>query len=397
MLVRYLKEIDRPDFLPFPFEVIVTDNASNDDGYQALDDFKPAHYAFEFRRRPRNIGALPNFLGCLRLARGVLCTYIGDDDRLIPTALAETVRAMQANPAIVATFAVYDEIDLVTGKITMRPERFPEAIVTSADAADMVRQFRDRRLIPEIAVYRTEAMCQARLPNRAIYFAHLQLERLLRLGPIRLSADPFYLFVRGSAEEPYPRRTMGRTLPLSYFDQIIRGATLLQRRFEVPDGAPARPLEGADQDYLVWMLQALDYAVGNGRHIEAAELTLLVRGLFRVHFPDKDLGDIGSFEAPLRDAAFEIIARLAEEIPGIARVVLKDFGDLELSDFLSVILKLDIETPIEFEAYEETGSRDDARLIVTVSEDERREIVAAGNARPGLVVSLEALARMLQC
>lgn len=394
-LLPYLKEIDQPNFLPFPFEVIVVDNASENPVYREFEHFTPTHYSLSYHRRPTNIGAFRNVLGSLRMARGTFCVYVGDDDRVIPSGLAACVAEMQANPDLVVTYALYDEVDLVANKVTVHPPSYDPAVYSAATAKGMVEQFRTRRVMPEIGIYRTDAAARAFLPPKAVYFAHLVVERLLRIGSVSLSDIGFYQYVRGCEAEPYPRQTtLGSSLPLVNFDQIQRGMALLNYRFWVSKDIE-RPLEDFELERMFWNIVSFEYAMANGRYIEACELAVLVNDMLGYHTPGKSLRASGDLGDLLQCAACETIAMLAADTPGIKQIGLFNFEATDLSVFLRVVPKMEVAKSLEFVAHELTDAPDDSRLIVTITAADRRAILDAGQSRPGLVLSLDDLQAML--
>lgn len=91
------------------FELVVADNASTD-GTEAflagVTDPRLRHV-----RRPRNLGWRDNFNQALHDADSEYVTLVGDDDRLLPGALARAVRFLDAAPAAGFVHTTFNVID----------------------------------------------------------------------------------------------------------------------------------------------------------------------------------------------------------------------------------------------------------------------------------------------
>lgn len=70
-------------------ELIISDNASSDNTSAAVDGFASAGMPCRYIRNPVNTGADANFLQCFREARGQYFWLVGDDDILVPGAVAK--------------------------------------------------------------------------------------------------------------------------------------------------------------------------------------------------------------------------------------------------------------------------------------------------------------------
>lgn len=392
-----LREIDRADFLPFSFEVIVVDNASDDPGYSEIASYRPKHHSFTYIRRPNNVGAYRNVIGSLRAATGTFCVYLADDDRLVGAVLARYVTDMEAIPDIVATYAVFDEIDLTTNRLTSLRPRFEPQLVDIDTVGPMIKVFRDRQYLPEVGIFRTEALMRSLLPCTAINYAALHFERVIRLGHVRFADEPFYQFVSGCDLEPYPRQTNSRSPTLDIFDGGYRGIAILHLRLALPKGEPPRQLTGLEKDYLLVTIQALDCAIGCGRALEACELALLVDGLLRLYSPDKEFSDVVKLDDTITLACFEAVSLLAGDMPNIESFAVSRLEQIQIDRFAemrsrfetSKSMPIDI---VDFDALEPN----DRTIVLTDTEQSRAALIAERAAKPGLTFSLEGLHAILQ-
>jgi glycosyltransferase involved in cell wall biosynthesis len=193
LLLERLAELDAPDFLPFPYEVIVVDNASTDPGYLAVAAARPANHAFRYYRRSKNIGGEPNIFMSYRLARGEFCVHLCDDDHLITDQLAVIVANMRATPHVIATYAAWHTID-VTTRETVERHSFGDLLVQPGEAETLARALPEWSLsIPENAVYRTDAIARASFPRSVNNYPFTLLQRLFAFGAIHFSSKPYYM------------------------------------------------------------------------------------------------------------------------------------------------------------------------------------------------------------
>lgn len=139
------------------FEVVVSDNASNDETQQVLAEF--CDRRLRAIRQKQNIGANPNWNACLAEARGEFTVIVSDDDRIAPNfvELCEIVIAMDPR------------IDLVVG---LGDTYMPEPNITLHEAAskniatgivagiDVLQEFLKGQITPQMCTIavRTELL-----------------------------------------------------------------------------------------------------------------------------------------------------------------------------------------------------------------------------------------------
>lgn len=392
-----LREIDRADFLPFSFEVIVVDNASDDPGYVEISSYRPEHYSFTYIRRPINVGPFRNVTGSLRLATGTFCLYLADDDRLVGSVVARYIADMEAVPDIAATYAVFDEIDLTTNQVTSVRPRFEPHLVDINTAGPVIKLFRERQYLPEVGIFRTDALVQALLPCKAINYAALLFERIIRLGYVRLAEEPFYQFVSGCDLEPYPRRTNSRSPTLEIFDGGYRGIAILHLRLGLPKAEPPRQLAGLEQDYLLITIQALDCAIGCGRVLEACELGLLADGLLRLYASDKDISNVMNLDDTITLAGFEAISLLAGDIPNIQSLAVSGLEPSQIDRLREINSRVETSKSVPIDVVDFNALEpNDRTLILTDTQQSRAALIAERGAKPGLTLSIEGLQAILR-
>ncbi len=106
--LRWLREglsrvLEQVDALPAgSVEVIVSENAGSDGTWEHLQDEAATHPALRIHRNARNLGAEGNFHQLPGMARGRYLWMLGDDDFVLPGALATVLKHVASDPDFVA-------------------------------------------------------------------------------------------------------------------------------------------------------------------------------------------------------------------------------------------------------------------------------------------------------
>ncbi|MCD7728665.1 MAG: glycosyltransferase [Clostridia bacterium] len=79
-------------------EVIVSDNASTDNTQEMMTDYCAEHDCIRYFRNDTNVGPDRNFLNCYEKANGKYVLLLGDDDFLLPGAVASIVSSLKKEP-----------------------------------------------------------------------------------------------------------------------------------------------------------------------------------------------------------------------------------------------------------------------------------------------------------
>ena len=80
------------------FELVVVDNASDDDTATVVERYRDPR--LRFHRNDRNIGLFGNFARCLELSTAPFVKFLAADDWLHPAYLREAVALMRRHPAL---------------------------------------------------------------------------------------------------------------------------------------------------------------------------------------------------------------------------------------------------------------------------------------------------------
>ena len=119
------------------FELIVSDNCSTDDTEARMRALAERDKRVRYVRHDRNLGAIPNFNGCVPLARGRYFKWQAADDLIEPDYLAETVAALEASPDSVLAHSQVRVIDGQGAVLAESPNPFRQW-----DSVDVVARWR---------------------------------------------------------------------------------------------------------------------------------------------------------------------------------------------------------------------------------------------------------------
>ena len=127
LLDSLLPQLTAPSLDRASVELLISDNASPDDTGQLVSTFQarglPTHYV----RNSTNIGADANFLQCLSLAEGKYVWLLGDDDLVMPGALAALLSLLSQGETTGDFDLVYLSSFGFTGSFTQPP---PASVLT---------------------------------------------------------------------------------------------------------------------------------------------------------------------------------------------------------------------------------------------------------------------------
>jgi glycosyltransferase involved in cell wall biosynthesis len=183
---------------PFEAEIVVYDNASTDDTARVLSSFPVRSL-----RQARTVDPIDNHFSVLRVARGEFAFYLGDDDAVIPAALAAALEHARANPEWIACFSPYLETEQGSDRVlhvansVKSPFAFARGDFTSAFHFFMQNMYH-----PETPLVRTESFRRFVTRPRKMWYAYWLFASLLKRGGIGMLAEPAWKHrIRGSADD----------------------------------------------------------------------------------------------------------------------------------------------------------------------------------------------------
>lgn len=141
------------------FEVVVSDNASQDDTQDVLRQF--CDRRLRIVRQDANIGLIPNWNACLAAAKGDYIVILSDDDRVAPWLLQRCAEVMADGPPLPVIVTLCDLHSLSLGHVS--PARRSSLYRTGVwDGTDILTEFLTGRIDVTMCsvVMRTELLRQ---------------------------------------------------------------------------------------------------------------------------------------------------------------------------------------------------------------------------------------------
>lgn len=170
------------------FEVVVSDNASDDGTCDILAAYAQRDSRVRFFPSPENIGQNPNFNRVLELARGKYFRWIGMDDRLDPSYASRCIAEMEAHPEAIGVTTYQMHVD------DAGDAHYAEYTGERLDSPIVHRRFRrmvwfmsaDYRFIdPIYTLYRRDVLMQSHRLRVAPSPDQVLATELSLYGPIR--------------------------------------------------------------------------------------------------------------------------------------------------------------------------------------------------------------------
>jgi glycosyltransferase involved in cell wall biosynthesis len=181
---------------PYPYEIVVSDNASDDATGEVLAQFAQA-LPLRCLRHDQNIGGYPNIQFVLSQAIGRYLVYLSDDDCLLGEQLAATVAKMEADPQIAIVYAPWLMYDLVDQKELGQFYSVPQDLyVPRGRHGVLLDHILRHHIFPEVQVVRRDAF-NATLPRvrEPAFLAFMHSADYLTRGAVLIQQQPFYVSI----------------------------------------------------------------------------------------------------------------------------------------------------------------------------------------------------------
>jgi glycosyltransferase involved in cell wall biosynthesis len=171
-------------------EVLVSDNASQDQTRAFVEEVAARLPNLKYSRNSENLGALGNYHKLVRDARGRFIWIIGDDDLILPGALVDTLELLRADPGL----GMLIHFDTRYDSKLRRPLRFASYRDYIRECARVNPHALVEHTLTSSNVYRADAFDRAFAQEKdATDFAHMYgMGRGLKLrgGAIHVSSFP---------------------------------------------------------------------------------------------------------------------------------------------------------------------------------------------------------------
>ncbi len=106
------------------FEIVIVDNASTDNTLEIINSFKDPR--IRLISNPFTIPASENWTKCVALARGHWTKLLCADDLLEPTALSDSMNAIESHPSAVAVIGSRNVINEIGTEVLASRNLYPE-------------------------------------------------------------------------------------------------------------------------------------------------------------------------------------------------------------------------------------------------------------------------------
>jgi glycosyltransferase involved in cell wall biosynthesis len=318
--------------LPFPHEIVVSDNASTDNTTAVVERLLAQGLPIRYFRGDYNTGYLANLGSALRLGRGEHLVNLSDDDRLIPEGLVEAVSFLDANPNVVACYApwlIHDEInEQDIGQFYTVDVDF---VLPQRDIGAALAFISERIAFPETGVYRASALRVSWTPRHFAFWAFSHFAHYLDQGDVAFLRNPFYRYIFNYHRIDHGANHAGIVETMTAWDRY-RGGLEYLLYFGVKRGAIAGTHETLR--YYDDMIQK----VMVDRMVMAQKLWVLRNDFLNAYELYARLVLAGSENHPdllaLRDkirpwAGAQTLAWFVNNTAGIRRLVIANFGNAE--------------------------------------------------------------------
>lgn len=190
--------------LGFSYELLIGDNASEDDTADVVKRYRDK-LNIRYFRRPENLGPFHNFSQLMAAARGQYFVYLADDDLLMLRVLGRHISYLQANPDVGAVFAPWFIHDRVAGEDL---EQFytveQETRIGFRDHGGLFDFLVKGHIFPEIYVARTALAREVTIgANSFAFFYFVHIAALVDRAAVTFSPEPFYRSVTRYFEDDW--------------------------------------------------------------------------------------------------------------------------------------------------------------------------------------------------
>ncbi|HEX7821242.1 MAG TPA: glycosyltransferase family 2 protein [Sphingobium sp.] len=322
----------------FPYEIVISDNASTDDTTQLVEEFIGKGLPIHYHRRAENGGAGPNIFNAYLQAVGQYVMLHADDDFLVASGIEEAIAYLDANDDVVACHApwyLYDEVqdrDVSLFYQVEQDTKFPRQ-----NFVELFQFMYDNHVFPEIGIYRATALRTAWLPRELCFWAFSCLAHYLDQGAVAFLQKPFYRSVTVSKVAP-TRQQAG-------IDDVMTGWDMYRGGLEyfLHIAAVRGKLNTSEEACAVYdqmckiftmtrMSVAVRFWVARHDYLKAYEIyTRMAMGGFGEHPEVIELRKL----FPVM-VALQTLAYLLNSASGVSHLVLSDIDD---PDYIATLLR----------------------------------------------------------
>lgn len=367
----------------FSYEIVISDNASTDDTPAVIRKHAEAGLPIVYVRQEVNKGGEINVLSAFRRGRGRYLLYIGDDDLIIPEALAEAVTFLEDNNDVRALYAPWELYDDVEKRTMRQVYTIPsDRLFRPGEEGELFKALIAHHIFPECVIYRADAMRNITPPRRFCYWAFTYLAHVAASGPVAFRAKPFYRSVTATPLA-VGRIQAGHEQAMVDWDTYRGGLeyfiyVLLQRsRAELNSDQRTAIRDTIDGFIQVRMTVALRLWLERGDYLRAHDILCRLRYLK----PDAVVAPAAQISFALPVFA-QTLARLANGIAGLSAIAVAsdDIVDVMRAILAELGLRPDIAVGPARDVTDVTNC-----LVIITDEADRQRFCELGFL-PGLIV-----------
>ena len=222
------------DGFPYPYELVIADNASADDTRAVVASFE-GRLPIRYLRHETNIGAYPNWQFVMAQALGRYLVYVADDDSILGHQVALAIAKMEADPEIAVVYAPWLLFDLVAQQKVGQFYSVPRDLrIERHRHGELLDQILRHHIFPEIQIVRRSAY-EATMPriNDHAFFAFVHAADYLSQGAVLIQQEPFYVSITRYFEDDC-REQLGNDEVEHAWDRYRGGLEYLLGRSSLP-------------------------------------------------------------------------------------------------------------------------------------------------------------------
>ncbi|MEM8812285.1 MAG: glycosyltransferase family 2 protein [Pseudomonadota bacterium] len=316
---------------PHAYELIISDNASEDDTPDVVEQWRTRLPIRSFRQAS-NIGSFRNYRFVLGQSNSQFSMYLADDDLPDANGLAQALSALIADPDVVALYAPWTLVDLVKGERVKNFYDLPaDATIERANFGHLLALILQHHIFPEIAIMRTDVY-QRLLPreHNLAFWAFTVPAEYLTVGKLIFQKTPFYLSVTNYFADER-REQAGFAQVETSWDQYEGGLEHLLGLAAPSLTAETLPIlrERIRRFVIERMVVALRVRTAHGRDpIESYFLASRLRGLGAIDLLPQP------FEAIRAQAALSFLTQDESLLDGTERIALVGGFETSVGDVL---------------------------------------------------------------
>ena len=194
---KYLKYLlenikDGVSDLDFNYEILISNNASNDDTCSVVDSFKK-EFDFTYFVQESNIGAENNLNFLINKARGEYFIYLADDDLLDFELLNLAIEKIYSKSNVIALYSPWQIWDYKSKKSLALFYEAPEALIEKNNFKELGKFIINNKVFAEIGIFKTNVykkMLPFYLEN--LFFAFKYPFEFITQGDIYFVNTPYY-------------------------------------------------------------------------------------------------------------------------------------------------------------------------------------------------------------